>query len=136
VQSSAPLSSPSALISLYSVNLIEKGEVNVSAHKSGTQYAREVCQTFREVAETLKFENVKEKLSTVANELEPLVTKLHFKTQKGTEDMEELSSKFEEIKAKLLECNDASDAESMCSPFIDKLEKIIKHVKTMKVRMT
>ena len=49
--------------------------------------------------------------------------------------MEELSNKFEEMKAKLAVCDEAG-AESMCIPFYDKLEKIIKHVKTMKVRMT
>ena len=107
----------------------------MSEHKSGTQYVREMCQTFRKVAETTKFDAVKEKLTSLADSLEPIATKLYFKTQKGTEDMAVLSKKFEEMKAKLAVCDEAG-AESMCIPFYDKLEKIIKHVKTMKVRMT
>lgn len=107
----------------------------MSEHKSGTEYVREMCQTFRGVSETTKFEAVKEKLTSLADTLEPIATKLYFKTQKGTEDMQELSKQFEEMKTKLAVCDEAG-AESMCIPFYDKLEKIIHHVKTMKVRMT
>lgn len=108
----------------------------MSEEKTGTQYVREMCETFKEIAKTTKFDAVKEKLNTLAQELEPLATKLYFKTQKGTEDMEDLTQKFEEMKSKLAACQEAGSAESMCIPFYDKLEKIIKHVKTMKVRMT
>lgn len=108
----------------------------MSEHKSGTQLVREMCATFRSIAETTKFDTVKEKLNTLADTLEPIATKLYFKTQKGTEDMEELTAKFEDLKGKLAACQEAGAAESMCIPFYDRLEKIIKHVKTMKVRMT
>jgi hypothetical protein len=77
-----------------------------------------MCETFREVAKKTPFEAVKAKLISLADTMEPMATKLYFKTQKGTEDME------------------AGTAESFCIPFYDKLEKIIKHVQTMKVRMT
>lgn len=107
----------------------------MSEEKSGTQYVREICETFLEVAKTTKFNTVKEKLTALAKDLEPLATKLYFKTQKGTEDMQELTKKFEEMKSKLAACDEGA-AESMCIPFYDKLEKIINHVKTMKVRMT
>jgi hypothetical protein len=91
---------------------------------------------FREHAEETKFPAIKEKLLSLAGELEPLATKLYFKTQKGTEDMEALVAEMEELKGKLAVCQEAGAAESMCIPFYDKLEKIVKHVKTMKVRMT
>ena len=108
----------------------------MSEEKTGVQYVREMCEAFKEVAEKTKFDAVKEKLNDLAKELEPMATKLYFKTQKGTEDMEDLSKKFEELKSNLEACLEAGSAESMCVPFYDKLEKIIKHVKTMKVRMT
>jgi hypothetical protein len=113
-----------------------KGVDIVSEHISGTQLVREMCQTFRETAETTQFEVVKEKLTSTANTLEPMATKLYFKTQKGTEDMEEMTKQFEDLKGKLAACQEAGAAQAFCTPFYDKLEKIIKHVQTMKVRMT
>jgi hypothetical protein len=95
-----------------------------------------MCQTFREVAKTSPFEAVKAKLNSLADTLEPMATKLYFKTQKGTEDMEEMSKLFGDLQAKLAACQEAGTAESFCIPFYDRLEKIIKHVQTMKVRMT
>ena len=68
----------------------------MSEEKTGTQLVREMCQTFREVAETTQFDAVKEKLVSLADDLEPLDKKLYFKTQKGTEDMEELTKEFGE----------------------------------------
>ncbi len=103
---------------------------------SGTQLVREMCQTFRETAETTQFEVVKEKLTSMADTLEPMATKLYFKTQKGTEDMEEMTKQFEDLKGKLAACQEAGAAQNFCIPFYDRLEKIIKHVQTMKVRMT
>jgi len=108
----------------------------VSEEKTGVQYVREMCETFKEIATTTKFDAVRDKLDALAKELEPMATKLYFKTQKGTEDMADLTVKFEELKSKLGACQEAGTAEGMCIPFYDKLEKIIKHVKTMKVRMT
>jgi hypothetical protein len=108
----------------------------VSEEKTGTQLVREMCQTFREVAETTQFDAVKEKLISLADDLEPLAKKLYFKTQKGTEDMEALTKEFEDMQGKVAACQEAGAAQAFCVPFYDKLEKIIKHVKTMKVRMT
>ena len=108
----------------------------MSEEKSGTQYVREICQTFREVAEETQFPTVKEKLLALASDLEPIATKLFFKTQKGTEDMQELVAEMDDLKGSLNACQEAGAAESMCIPFYAKLEKIINHVKTMKVRMT
>ena len=108
----------------------------MSEEKSGTQYVREMSQTFREVAKTTPFEAVKEKLNSLADTMEPMATKLYFKTQKGTEDMEEMTNLFVDLQAKLAACQEAGAAQSFCIPFYDRLEKIIKHVQTMKVRMT
>ena len=108
----------------------------MSEEKSGTQYVREMCQTFREVAKTTPFDAVKEKLNSLADTLEPMATKLYFKTQKGTEDMEEMTKLFTDLNAKLAACQEAGAAQNFCIPFYDRLEKIIKHVQTMKVRMT
>jgi hypothetical protein len=102
----------------------------------GTNYVREICQTFRDVSEKTSFSDVKEGLLTLTNELEPLAKKLYFKTQKGTEDMKELAAAAEALDEKLAACNTAEEAADVCLPFHEKLEKIIKHVKTMKVRMT
>lgn len=97
---------------------------------------RELSQTLREVAERSPFESVKEKLASTADTMEPLAGKLYFKTQKGTEDMAELVDEMEGIKTELKDCADAGAAADLCDPYVEKLEKIIKHVKTMKVRMT
>jgi hypothetical protein len=113
-----------------------KGELIVSEEKTGTQLVRDMCQTFRDVAETTQFDAVKEKLISLADDLEPLAKKLYFKTQKGTEDMEALTKEFEDMQSKVAACQEAGAAQAFCVPFYDKLEKIIKHVKTMKVRMT
>ncbi len=108
----------------------------MSEEKTGTQLVREMCQTFREVAEATPYDTVKEKLVSLADALEPLDKKLYFKTQKGTEDMQELTKEFEELQGKLAACQEAGAAQAFCIPFYDKLEKIVKHVQTMKVRMT
>ena len=80
--------------------------------------------------------SIKDKLTTLCDELEPLATKLYFKTQKGTEDMEEMAKEIEVMKDKLFACEQAEAAQGMCIPFFVKIEKIIEHVKTMRVRMT
>ena len=108
----------------------------MSEDKTGTQMVREMSQTFREMAETTSFETIQSKLSALADKLEPLAGKLYFKTQKGTEDMIELVDEMAAIKDKLPGSADAGAAESLCGPFFEKIEKIIKHVQTMKVRMT
>lgn len=104
--------------------------------KMGTNYAREICETFREIAEKTELPTLRDSLLALAADLEPIVTKLYFKTQKGTEDMQKLAADMVELKTKLLACQDAAQAETMCAPVCDTLEKVIHHVKTMKVRMT
>jgi hypothetical protein len=102
----------------------------------GTHYVRDICQKFREVAETTQFPTVKEKLIDLADTLEPIAKKPYFKTQKGTEDMQSLVAEMVELEGKIAVCQEAGAAQSICIPFYDKLEKIIKAAKTMKVRMT
>lgn len=102
----------------------------------GTNYARDLIEQFRATAEKTDYPEVKEKLTAVCNDLEPLVKKLYFKTQKGTEDMKALAEAASDLDAKLAACQAAEEAEGVCQPFFDELDKIIKHVKTMKVRMT
>ncbi len=108
----------------------------MSEQKSGTQYARDLCQTFREVASDTHFAELKEKLLSLADELEPIATKLYFKTPKGTEDLQKLALEMEELHRNLVACEEAAVAKDMCAPFYDKLEKLMRHAKTMKVRMT
>lgn len=108
----------------------------MSEQKSGTQMVREMSQTFREIAETASYEPIQQKLKSLADELEPLAGKLYFKTQKGTDDVKELVEEMQDIQSKLAGCADAAAAENLCNPFFEKIEKIMKHVKTMKVRMT
>ena len=108
----------------------------MSEQKMGTHYVREICQTFRDVSEKTSFSDVKEGLLSLTNKLEPLAKKLYFKTQKGTEDMEQLAAEAEALNEKLAACETAEEAGDVCLPFHDELEQIIKHVKTMKVRMT
>jgi len=108
----------------------------VSEHKSGTQMVRELSQTFRDTAEATQFDPIKEKLSSLADTMEPIAGKLYFKTQKGTDDMIEYVDEMADIQKKLADCADAGAAESLCNPYFERLEKTIKHVKTMKVRMT
>ena len=108
----------------------------MSQQKMGTHYVREICQTFREVAEKTSFPEVKEKLISLADEMEPIAGKLYFKTQKGTEEMVEYSGELGEIVDKLSGAADVEAAQSICNPYFTKIEKSIKAAKTMKVRMT
>ncbi len=107
----------------------------MSEHKMGTHYVREVAEMFRATAASCKFDGLKSKLESLANDIEPLAAKLYFKTQKGTEDMEKISGEMGDLKSKLASMDQAA-AESFCKPFFDQLDKIVQHVKTMKVRMT
>ncbi|MGC8660464.1 MAG: hypothetical protein ACP5U1_15470 [Desulfomonilaceae bacterium] len=108
----------------------------MSEQKMGTQHARDICKVFRDIAEKTTFEDLKAKLISVANELEPIAGKLYFKTQKGTEDMERLSSEAALLEDKLSTCQLGEDAKVVCNPFLEELEKIMHHAKTLKVRMT
>jgi hypothetical protein len=113
-----------------------EGEPKVSQQKMGTHYVREICQTFKEVAEKTAFPDIKEKLVALANEMEPIAGKLYFKTQKGTEEMVEYAGELGAIVDKLSDAEDAAAAQSICDPYLTKIEKSIKAAKTMKVRMT
>jgi hypothetical protein len=113
-----------------------EGEPKVSQQKMGTHYVREICQTFREVAEKSSFPDIKEKLISLADEMEPIAGKLYFKTQKGTEEMVEMAGELGGIVDKLSGAADASAAQDICGPYITKIEKSVKAAKTMKVRMT
>lgn len=108
----------------------------MSEQKMGTHYVREICVNFREIAEKTSVDALKEKLTGLADQLEPLATKLFFKTQKGNEDMEKAAGEVEGMKDKLIAAKDMAEAEALIGPLADSLEKTIKHVKTMKVRMT
>jgi hypothetical protein len=113
----------------------ERRQEKMAEQKMGTHYVREIAQLFRETAEACKFPKVKEKLLSLADEMEPLATKLYFKTQKGNEEMEKLAGELQGLKSKLAACDEAG-AESFCIPYFTQLEKTLHHVKTMKVRMT
>jgi hypothetical protein len=102
----------------------------------GTHYVREICANFRDIAEKTSVDALKEKLTGLADQLEPLATKLFFKTQKGNEDMKKAAGEVEGLKDKLVAAKDMAEAEALIGPLADSLEKTIKHVKTMKVRMT
>ena len=108
----------------------------MSQQKMGTHYVREICQTFREVAEKTAFPEINEKLVSLADEMQPIAGKLYFKTQKGTEEMVEMAGELEDIVDKLNGCEDVAAAQSICNPYLAKIEKSIKAAKTMKVRMT
>lgn len=108
----------------------------MSEQKMGTHYVREMCQSFREISEKTSVDALKEKLTGLADELEPLATKLYFKTQKGNEEMQKAAEDLEGFKEKLAASQDPAEAESIIGPLADMLAKTIKHVKTMKVRMT
>ena len=108
----------------------------MSQEKMGTHYAREICQTFRAIADKITFEETKSKLVALADDLEPIVKKLYFKTQKGTEEMEEFAEEVEALEAKLVACQTAEEAESVFKPLYEAIGKSIHTAKTMKVRMT
>ena len=108
----------------------------MSEQKMGTHYVREICQNFREVAEQTSLDGLEERLTGLADQLEPLATKLFFKTQKGNEDMQKAAAEVEGMKPKLAAAQDPAEADALIGPLAETLEKTIKHVKTMKVRMT
>lgn len=108
----------------------------MSQQKMGTHYVCEISQTFREIAEKTSFPDVKSKLLALADEMEPIAGKLYFKTQKGTEEMVEMAGELGDFVDQLNGASDAEAAQSICAPFLAKIEKSVKAAKTMKVRMT
>ena len=107
----------------------------MAEEKMGTNYAREIAAMFRATAADCKYAGIKQKLVSVADELELMAPKLYFKTQKGTEDMEKIAAQLGDFRQKLAAC-DEGGAESFCTPIFGKIEPILTQVKTMKVRMT
>jgi hypothetical protein len=97
--------------------------------KMGTNYVREIAANFRAAAPACKSADIKARLETLANEMEPLAGKLYFKTQKGTEEMQALAAKVEGNKDKLGD-------EAFIKPIFAELDRLIDLVKNMKVRMT
>jgi hypothetical protein len=102
--------------------------------KMGTQYVREVAELFRKAAPDCKHADIKAKLVSLADEIEPLAGKLYFKTQKGTEDMVAVAEKVQGLGDKL--AGDEASAQAFCGPIFAELSRLIELVKTMKVRMT
>jgi len=100
--------------------------------KMGTNYVREIAANFHAAAPSCKSADIKAKLVTLANEMEPLAGKLYFKTQKGTEEMEALAKQVEDGKSKLA----GDQAEAFIKPIFAEIERLIDLVKNMKVRMT
>ena len=107
----------------------------MSEVKMGTQYVREMAEVFKKAAADCNFSDIKSKLVSLADEMEPLAGKLYFKTQKGTEDMQALAEKVAGLDTKLGSMDQAA-AESLLKPMFTELDATINHVKTMKVRMT
>jgi hypothetical protein len=107
----------------------------MSEIKMGTNYAREIAEDFRKAAPECKNDAVKQKLVSLAAELDQFCTKLYFKTQKGTEEMQALGAKVAGLGSKMAGF-DAAAADSFCTPICSEIERILQHVKTMKVRMT
>ena len=107
----------------------------MSETKMGTNYAREIAEAFRKEAPQCKNDGVKQKLVSLAGELDQYCTKLYFKTQKGTEDMQALGAKVDGLGGKMAGF-DAAAADGAYTPICNEIERILQHVKTMKVRMT
>ncbi len=103
--------------------------------KMGTQFVREIAANFRAAAPDCKYGEIKTKLVALADEMEPMAGKLYFKTQKGTEEMQALAGKLAGLKGKLAGADQAG-AEALLNPAFAEIERILQHVKTMKVRMT
>jgi len=108
----------------------------MAEEKMGTQYAREIAEMFKETAGGCKFPEVKERLLSLAKELETQAPKLFMKTQKGTEDMKAVAEGLTDFKGGLAACKDAAAAQSFCGPSFAKLDQVIQTVKNFKVRMT
>jgi hypothetical protein len=103
--------------------------------KMGTQYVREIADSFRKAAAECPHGDIKAKLGSLANGMEQLAGKLFFKTQKGTEDMAALAKRLEPFGANLAG-KDQAAAESYCTPIFTEIESTLEMVKNMKVRMT
>ncbi len=107
----------------------------MSEIKMGTQYVREIAESFRKAAAECKYPTIQSKLVPLATEMEQLAGKLFFKTQKGTEDMAALAHRLESFGATLA-AKDEAGAASYTAPIFAEIEQTLTTVKNMKVRMT
>ncbi len=107
----------------------------MSEVKMGTNYVREIAESFRKAAADCKHADIQAKLVSLAGEMETLAPKLFFKTQKGTEDMQALAQRLAPFGATLAS-KDQAGAASYCAPIFSEIEQTLTVVKNMKVRMT
>lgn len=103
--------------------------------KMGTQYVREIADSFRKAAAACPYPEIQSKLVALAGEMETLAGKLFFKTQKGTEDMQALAQRLGPF-GSTLAGKDEAGAASYCAPIFSEIEQTLSMVKNMKVRMT
>ena len=104
--------------------------------KMGTQYVREIADSFRKAAAPCQYPEIQSKLVSLADEMEQLAGKLFFKTQKGTEDMAALAQRLEPFVPTLAATKDQAGATSYAAPIFAEIEQTLTMVKNMKVRMT
>jgi hypothetical protein len=104
--------------------------------KMGTHIAREMIETFREIAADNKFPELSAKLTALAAKLEIVCTKIWYKTQKGNEYMAKMEADMGDFKATVAGCADAAAADALAAPFIKTLDDTANMVMEMKVRMT
>jgi hypothetical protein len=103
--------------------------------KMGTQYVREIADSFRKAAADCQHSDIQAKLVALAGDMETLAGKLFFKTQKGTEDMAALAQRLAPF-GSTLAGKDQAAAASYCAPIFSEIEATLTMVKNMKVRMT
>jgi hypothetical protein len=108
---------------------------DMSEVKMGTQYVREIADSFRKAAANCQYPEIQSKLVSLATEMEQLAGKLFFKTQKGTEDMAALAKRLDTFGANLAG-KDQAGAAGYCAPIFSEIEQTLTTVKNMKVRMT
>jgi hypothetical protein len=104
--------------------------------KMGVQFAREIIENFREIASENKFPELSAKLTSVADALEVVSTKIYFKTQKGNMQFEKLAGELANVKATVAGAADLAAAKAFLDPYIKTLEEVTDMVANMKVRMT
>jgi hypothetical protein len=104
--------------------------------KMGTHIAREMIETFREIAADNKFPDLSAQLVALADKLEIVCPKIWYKTQKGNEYMAKMSDEMGDLKGKVAGCADAAAAQALAAPLIKSLDDTANMVMEMKVRMT
>lgn len=107
----------------------------MSEVKMGTNYVREIAESFRKASAECPHADIKGRLVSLAGEMDTLAPKLFFKTQKGTEDMAALAERLATFGATLAGKDEAAAA-SYCNPIFSEIQQTLEMVKNMKVRMT